>query len=334
MSSGLSSSRAAGKKRVGEKKAKNKADAKKLVGTSTDLEKSYLRLTTFPKPENVRPLAVLTKSLAHIKSRFIKTEDFAWANEQLKSVRQDVTVQQIRNKFVIEVYETHARILLERGDLDEFHQCQAMIRSLTSGSSSYDLGEDENNTSKLHENEFLEDDEFLTHLHQTEEASDEFRSYGLLYALVQNSWGELTCALSHARNVVEGSSSSSSSCEEGDRPEILRGSSFRHAVRVVKAVLHNDYQAFFRLYECAPHLSPYLMDFLVRRVRSAAYERIIAAYRPTLSVEYFREALFFQDLQETRQFLRKSGAIFIQEQGGQPFWVDCRATSVTAKKRK
>lgn len=329
LSSGLSSPREGGKNKGG----KNKADSKKLVGTSTDLEKSYLRLTTFPKPENVRPLPVLTKSLAYIKSRFIKTEDFEWANEQLKSVRQDVTVQQIRNKFVLEVYETHARILLERGDLNEFHQCQAMIRSLTTGSSGYDLGDDENNTSKVHENEFLEDDEFLTHLHQTEEASDEFRAYGLLYALVQNSWGELTGALSQARNLVEGSSSSSS-CEEGDRPEILRGSSFRHSVRVVKAVLHNDYQAFFRLYECAPHLSPYLMDFLVRRVRSAAYERIIAAYRPTLSVEHFREALFIQDLQETRQFLRKSGAVFIQEQGGLPFWVDCRATSVAAKKRK
>ena len=52
----------------------------KLVGTSTALEKEYLRLTTFPKPENVRPLNILIKALSHVKSRFIKTEDFEWGS--------------------------------------------------------------------------------------------------------------------------------------------------------------------------------------------------------------------------------------------------------------
>ena len=300
----------------------------RLVGTSTELEKPYLRLTTFPKPENVRPQPVLVKSLAHIKSRFIQTEDFDWANEQLKSVRQDITVQRLRNKFVLEVYETHARILLEHGDLDEFNQCQTMLRSLTTGSSFEDKHCEDvcvNEDDQVNDIDHVEPGQ-LPCLKQSEEASDEFRAYGLLYALVQHSWSELSRVLGYAIDCV--SSSTYANAQDG---QVHRGSSFRHAICVVKAVMHNDYQGFFRLYESAPHLSAYLMDFLVRRVRDSAYERIVVSYRPTMSVEHFREALFFQDLEETRRFLRKNGAVFVRDSGGPPFWVDCKASTTALK---
>ena len=98
---------------------------------------------------------------------------------------------------------------------------------------------------------------------------------------------------------------------------------------VVKAVVHNNYQSFFRLYENSPHMSAYLMDFLVRRVRNGSYERIIAAYRPNISVEQMREKLSFQDLKETRMFLEKQGAIFVADHV-----VDCKETFVAYSKKK
>ena len=162
-----------------------------MVGENQNLEKPYLRLTTFPKKEDVRPLEVLIKSLAHIKSRYIQDEDFEWSNEQLKSVRQDLTVQGIRNHFVLDVYETHARILLENGDLNEFNQCQTMIRSLTTDAgSSNDVVEEEEAISRMKlghgkKKKQKKVKEPPTLLRQSPKSEDEFRGYALLYALVQ-----------------------------------------------------------------------------------------------------------------------------------------------------
>lgn len=319
---------------MSKKTKKRKSSSQtKFVGTSTTLEKPYLRLTDFPKAENVRPLPVLIKALVHVKSQYIQHEDFEWANEQLKSIRQDVTVQHIRNKFVLDVYETHARLLVEHGDLNEFHQCQCMIQSLTSHTSKLDpIPQTVDDGTEKYGYDNDEGEEEQACLRQSEEAEDEFYAYGLLYNLVQSSWGELTRLLSiHQRSTSDrlssdGSTTCSSSSDSGEIPACFRGNAVRHALKVIKAVMNDDYQSFFRLYESAPHLSAYLMDFLVRRVRKNAYRRIIASYRPSVSVEHFRESLSFQDLEETRRFLKENGAIFIHELGAPPFWVDCKAT--------
>jgi SAC3 family protein LENG8/THP3 len=306
-SSSSSSSKGSGKR------GKGSAHHQQLVGTSQVLEKPYLRLTTHARADDVRPMQVLIKSLAHIKSKYYQQEDFEWANEQLKSVRQDITVQRLRNRFVLDTYETHARILLEHGDLAEFNQCQTMIRHLTTTGIEHEENSNSVANSLKGSGSAMDLDDEDEPLQQSEEASDEFRAYHVLYSLVQSSWDDLTRALVRVREIIRG------------RDEMgCKTASSRHSLEVMKSVVHSDYHAFFKLYESAPHLSAYLMDFLVKRMREKAYERIIAAYRPTICVEYFRGALHFQDIEETRLFLRQVGAEFIK--GEPPLWVDCKTS--------
>lgn len=263
-----------------------------LIGENQNLEKPYLRLTTFPRKEDVRPLSVLKKSLAHIKTRYKETEDFAWSNEQLKSMRQDITVQGIRNGFVLQVYETHSRILLEHGDLNEFNQCQTMIRSLREGmlvdDSLFQYGSPKSKKKKKR----------CKPLQQTAEASDEFGAYALLYAVVQRSWMSLKMELMRVQSILQRQSSNKSSL---------------HALSVIRAVSSNDYHRFFTLYDQAPHMSVYLMDFLLKRVRVAAYDSIVAAYRPTIAVRQIQAWLGIFNAQETHSFLKERGAVFVQE---------------------
>jgi len=101
-----------------------------VAGKSRQVEREYLRLTAQPSPENVRPLAVLRKSLKLVKQKWVAENNYQKAWTQLKSIRQDCTVQHLKNDFVVEVYETHGRIALEQGDLSEFSQCLGQLEGL------------------------------------------------------------------------------------------------------------------------------------------------------------------------------------------------------------
>ncbi|KAG8829676.1 hypothetical protein FRC18_009157 [Serendipita sp. 400] len=105
-----------------------------IVGRSTSIFKNYLRLTSDPDPKDIRPLSVLRQTLEQLKQRWRSEGNYNWVCDQFKSLRQDLTVQRIKNEFTVQVYEIHARIALENSDLVEFNACQAMLRTL------YELG--------------------------------------------------------------------------------------------------------------------------------------------------------------------------------------------------
>lgn len=101
-----------------------------VVGRCEVLEKRYLRLTSAPNPDLVRPLHILKQTLDLLKKKWRKEGNYSYICDQFKSMRQDLTVQHIKNKFTVEVYEIHARIALEKADLGEYNQCQTQLRAL------------------------------------------------------------------------------------------------------------------------------------------------------------------------------------------------------------
>ena len=101
-----------------------------VVGLNDKLEKSYFRLTAPPRPETVRPLHVLEKTLAMLIKKWKTEKNYNYICNQFKSLRQDLTVQHIKNAFTVKVYEIHARISLEKGDLGEYNQCQTQLKAL------------------------------------------------------------------------------------------------------------------------------------------------------------------------------------------------------------
>lgn len=141
-------------------------DTEAIVGTSTTLEKPFLRLTERPVPSSVRPLSILKKSLALMMKK--KEEGASWIgylSEQMKSIRQDLVIQAIADEFALQVYETNARWCLENNDIPEFKRCLVRI------------------------------DEFYNHLNLSSDNIDEFSCYSLLYHLLPEDFPSLNAEL-------------------------------------------------------------------------------------------------------------------------------------------
>ncbi|KAG7196232.1 uncharacterized protein KQ657_000245 [Scheffersomyces spartinae] len=101
-----------------------------VKGTSQQIEKTYLRLTSEPIPSNVRPQNVLEKSWKFVLNKYRHGQPYTYFISQFKSIRQDLTVQNIQNDFTIHIYEVNARVCLEKKDLGEFNQCQTQLTFL------------------------------------------------------------------------------------------------------------------------------------------------------------------------------------------------------------
>ncbi|EEP77801.1 predicted protein [Uncinocarpus reesii 1704] len=101
-----------------------------IIGRCQNLEKNYFRLTAPPNPDTVRPMPVLKKTLDMLKKKWKAENNYNYVCDQFKSMRQDLTVQHIKNEFTVSVYEIHARIALEKGDLGEYNQCQTQLLAL------------------------------------------------------------------------------------------------------------------------------------------------------------------------------------------------------------
>ncbi|KAL9550454.1 hypothetical protein PS6_005531 [Mucor atramentarius] len=78
-----------------------------IVGTSTELEKPYFRLTSAADPATVRPLNILKKAFKMLRTKWREEGNYSYICEQFKSMRQDLT-----------------------GDIGEYNQCQTQLKYL------------------------------------------------------------------------------------------------------------------------------------------------------------------------------------------------------------
>mmetsp|Transcript_3476 Transcript_3476/g.9069 ORF Transcript_3476/g.9069 Transcript_3476/m.9069 type:complete len:881 (-) Transcript_3476:737-3379(-) len=301
----------------GAKKVLNEIDYEHMTvkGHCAVLEKDYLRLTSPPRAELVRPKHILEKHLSNLKKLWGKTEkdrggngkrDYLWFCSQLKAMRQDLTVQRIFDPFTVEVYETHARISLEKGDLNEYNQCQTQLKELYEQLShaireSFGVAASTANASTDKKEANQGDGKKKKKAKDGLENQHEFIAYRLLYYVY------LT-----GNKKYDGGSSDLFKIMLSLSPEQREDPVISHALKVRVAVAEFDYHAFFSLQDSAPKMGAYLMDYLVPQVRQAALQRMHKAYRPAIPVKRVLKELGFdgddpQDAADGRKWLLSCG---------------------------
>uniref|UniRef100_A0A7S3LM21 SAC3/GANP/THP3 conserved domain-containing protein n=1 Tax=Aplanochytrium stocchinoi TaxID=215587 RepID=A0A7S3LM21_9STRA len=259
--------------------------SEKLVGTNTDLEKRYLRLTSAPIAEAVRSLDVLKRSLHHVNIKWKADGDYKFACEQLKSIRQDLTVQSLgHTPFALKVYENHARIALLHSDLSEFNQCQSKLQEIYSGFREKVNGPHKNYRYLNRESEFV--------------------GYRIIYEEIYSN----NLAQSQLLHRLQNDSIS------------LHKEEIRFALAVVESIRQGRYKVFFDLFKVATSLTKCLLNHLRERVRVNAYKMILFSRQTQdpIKTKWLRRELHFKDKLKRREgdfrlFLQKMKAVLIDK---------------------
>lgn len=218
-----------------------------VQGTCGNLEKKYFRLTGPPNPSAVRPPQVLKAALDSVVRRYRAGQcDIHYAEDQLKAMRQDVTVQHVRGHLPVQIYEAHARACLEHGNGGDFNQCQTQLKVL------YEEG--------------------------TQGCVHEFVAYRVLYQAILRS-KESASLLSTLQHIS---------------PQDCAHPAVAHALKVRQALVFSRFTAFFQLYSTAPNLGRALMDMCFSRIRFAALETLVDAFKNTkVKILYVASVLGF-----------------------------------------
>ncbi|CAD2083617.1 conserved Plasmodium protein, unknown function [Plasmodium vinckei brucechwatti] len=96
---------------------------KNFVGECKNIQKFFFRLTSLPETKNVRSFSVLKCTYAYILYKYNIDKNYKYVNEQFRSMRQDLNIQNIFHHDVINIYETNIRICIVNNDLFQFLQC-------------------------------------------------------------------------------------------------------------------------------------------------------------------------------------------------------------------
>lgn len=100
-----------------------------IQGRSVALEKMYTRPATAPCMDDVRSETILQKAF----DKVLQSDNLEYIADQLKAIRQDLTIQRIETALTAAVFETYTRLAVKLHQIEQIGQCLNAVRSLHKG---------------------------------------------------------------------------------------------------------------------------------------------------------------------------------------------------------
>lgn len=89
----------------------------------------------------------------------------------------------------------------------------------------------------------------------------------------------------------------------------LQDPAVRHALAVRQAVQSDNYHMFFRLFQETPNLGRCILQHMLDTMRLKALQRMVKAYRPSVSARFASDEMGFVDLHRGLQFMKHLGCV-------------------------
>lgn len=245
-----------------------KASPPAFVGRSTAMERAYTRYE--PLVDDIRPLPVLRSAFLYIVRRAKAMEAAEgvkagqkYLSDQLKGMRQDLRVQNIVTGFTVKVYEQHAQLCLEMGDIGEFNQCQAALKHLYESPAL--------NLERCHARDFfLYRVVYLTLSEQYDSLSTE---------LITFTNAQLTGATPHGMDVDK--------------------NTMNRTLALCNACVNGDTSTICRLLRDFPVYMSYLVRIYLQKLRITWLREILVAMKGSLTMRFLMASLGFTAVAES-----------------------------------
>lgn len=98
---------------------------------------------------------------------------------------------------------------------------------------------------------------------------------------------------------------------QGLTEEALKDANVTHAMQIRRAIQQDNYHRFFSLYRETPNMGNYILDLMIDTWRVQALQKIVKAYKPSISAAFVVNELAFYSEEEGLLFLRKTGCILV-----------------------
>jgi hypothetical protein len=215
--------------------------------------------------------------------------DYLWLCDQLKAVRQDLVVQHVRSPLTVEVYECHARVALEEGDMNEYNQVELPLTPTSSVSLVLMLTFEQCQTQ-------------LRELYATPSLSGfghpaEFTAYRILYYLYlqgNKKYAEGSADLLGILRELRSPPSSgpatvsleanlttaATSVGLGISSGVFESMEVQNALGLLRSLSSSNWVAFWRLADAAPNMGSYILDLMLPKCRLQALRTLLRAYKP------------------------------------------------------